>query len=163
GAGIDVASLNAGDLVQILERTPPSSNDNESVFVRPVGQPANRGYVRLGDLDRVETGDHHFDLSCAVASIMKSMDYADVKSRLENLQLAESEADDTYLGLAEAYVHLTELTVSDKNAARTALNKAKDYVNRAGLLQSSERAQMVLASIQRLEKPPEISPEKLFV
>jgi tetratricopeptide (TPR) repeat protein len=150
-SGAKVASLNAEDLVQILERIPPSSNNDEWVFVQPGGQPANRGYVRLGDLDRVDTGDHHFDLLCALASIMKSMDYADVKSRLESLQLAEAEADEIYLGLAQAYVHLAELTVADKNVARTALNKAKEYLKRAEALHSTEAAQNLGRSIQLLD------------
>jgi hypothetical protein len=79
------------------------------------------------------------------------MDYADVMSRLESLQLAEPEADDIYLGLAEAYVHLTELTV-DKDAARTALNKAKDYLRRAEALHSTEAALNLGRSIQLLDK-----------
>jgi hypothetical protein len=151
-SGVNVASLDAEDLVKILEPIPPSSGDDEWVFVQPVAQPANRGYVRLGDLDRVDTIDHHFNLLCALASIVKSMDYADVMSRLERLQLAEPEADDIYLGLAQAYVHLTELIVADKSAARTALNKAKDYFRRADALYSTEAAQNVGRSIQRLDR-----------
>jgi hypothetical protein len=157
-SGVKVASLNAGDLVKILEPIPPSSNNGEWILVQPVGQPANRGYVRLGDLDRVDTIDHHFNLLCALASIMESMDYADVMSRLESLQLAEPEADDIYLGLAQAYVHLTELTFADKSATRTALNKAKEYLKRAGALQSTGEAQNLVASIQLFDKrlsPPE--------
>jgi len=96
------------------------------------------------------------------------MDSADVNSRLESLQLAEPEADDIYLGLAQAYVHLTELTVADKNAARTALNKAKNYLKRDGAVQSTGASQNLLASIQlfdkRLNSPETQSPDpaKLF-
>ena len=86
-SSINVVTLNVEDPVEMLESIPPSPNANEWVLVQPPGQPANRGYVHLGDLNRIQTGDHHFDLMCALASITKSTDPAEVQSRLDGLSL----------------------------------------------------------------------------
>jgi hypothetical protein len=168
-SGVNVGTLNPEDQLDILERIPASTSGDEWVFVQPSGQTANRGYVRLGNLDRIQTGDHRFNILFALTWIMKSMDSAEVKSRLDSLPLVESETDEIYFELAHAYVHLTELTiVTDKNAARIALDKAKGYLKRAGALLSSDAAPKLLASIQSFENqlkpvgplPPD--PAKLF-
>jgi hypothetical protein len=86
------------------------------------------------------------------------MDPADVKSRLESLPLADPEANDIYLGLAQAYVHLAELTAQDKNAPRAALDRAKDYLKRAEAPETADVAQSLQATVQRLlnpSKPPD--------
>ena len=150
-SSINVVTLNVEDPVEMLESTPPSPNANEWVLVQPPGQPANRGYVHLGDLNRIQTGDHHFDLMCALASITKSTDPAEVQSRLDGLSFEDHEADDVYLQLSQAYVHLAELTIVNKKAARAALDMADDYFKRAESLQPTDPGQNLLASIRRLE------------
>jgi hypothetical protein len=149
-SGINVGTLNLDDPVDILEQVPASTNSDEWVFVQPSGQTANRGYIRLGNLDRVQTGDHHFNVLFALAWIIKSTDSADVKSRLESLPLADSEANDIYFGLAQGYVHLAELTVGDKKVSRAALGRAQDYLKRAESPETLEAVQKLQATIQRL-------------
>lgn len=130
---------------------PPSSLD-ERVLVRSQGQSVIRGYLHLADLDRVQTGDHQFDLWHALALVRQSTDPADIKSRLENIKLETREADDIYLEFSENYARLAELSLPDRNAARAALEKANEYFNRIeGTLQSSERAQ----NLQKMFRPLE--------
>jgi hypothetical protein len=67
-----VATLSAGEPVDILDPLPAPSSLDEWVKVRSQGQPA--GYARLAVFDLVQSGDHPFDLWHALALIQSTSD-----------------------------------------------------------------------------------------
>jgi serine/threonine protein kinase len=143
-------SLAAGAFLDILEPLPPTSGLAEWVKVR--SQKPSTGYLHLADLEQVQTGDRQFDLGHALALVSNATDPAEIKSRLEKINVQDGEASDIYLELAENYARLAELSLADRNAARSALENAKKYLKLVDQTEpSSERAASVLKSVRSLD------------
>jgi tetratricopeptide (TPR) repeat protein len=103
-------------------------------------------------LEQVQTGDRQFDLGHALALVSNATDPAEIKSRLEKINVQDGEASDIYLELAENYARLAELSLADRNAARSALENAKKYLKLVDQTEpSSERAASVLKSVRSLD------------
>jgi serine/threonine-protein kinase len=106
-------------LTAVAARSWRTTNDTTPPPLQPPAQ-----------LEQIKTADHAFNVSRAIDVIEKSIDPADLKSRLESLSLDERESDETFLRVARAYARLAELSFPDNAAAGAEIEKAKDYFHR---------------------------------
>jgi hypothetical protein len=153
-------SLNAGQHVDILREIPERALEAWTL-VRATGDPETVGYVRLQNLDKVQTEDREFDLWVSRSFLNRSTSPAEFRTRLQQLdqRLKENppapsrELDQTYLEVSKAYARVAaESAGSPKEleVTRIALANSQDYLKRIdGALQISEEADAVQSSIQR--------------
>jgi len=130
-------------------------------LVRATGDPAAVGYVRLQNLDKVQTEDHEFDLWIATSFLNRTTSPAEFRTRLEQLdrRLKENppppsrDLDQTYLEVSKAYARVAAESAAnpkEKEATRVALTNSQRYLKQIdGALQISEEADAVQSSIQR--------------
>ena len=153
-------SLKAGDRVDILKRIPVTSLDAWTL-VRSVGAAVPMGYVRLQNLDQVQTADRHFDLWVAMSFLDRSASPKEFRNRLEYVNqllkedpLAPSrEADQIFFTTAKAFARLAAEsagTPDDAEITRLALDSSENYLMRVeGALRISEEADALQYSIRQ--------------
>jgi len=132
--GTVAGSLSAGQHVDILKTIPERSLDAWTL-VRATGDPATVGYVRLQNLDKVQTDDHEFDLWVSTSFLNRSTSPAEFRSRLEALDqhlkqnppAPSRDLDQTYLEVSKAYARL---------AAESAKNPKESETTRLALANS---------------------------
>jgi tetratricopeptide (TPR) repeat protein len=153
-------ALKAGEHVDILKRIPTTSLDAWTL-VRSVGEPPTLGYVRLQNLDQVQTADRQFDLWVAMSYLDRSASPKEFRKRLEYVdQLLKEdppapsrEADQIFFTTAKAFARLAAESAGkpdESEIAKLALAISENYLTRVeGALRISDEGEALQDSIRQ--------------
>jgi hypothetical protein len=161
-------ALKAGQRVEILQPIPERSLDSWTL-VRADGTPAILGYVRLQNLDQVQTEDRQLDLWVAMSFLDRSTSPNEFKKRLEDVDARLKEdppapsrdSDQIFLAASKAFARLAAGSATNSDEAeitRSALANSEAYLMRIeGALRFSDEADALQDSIRQtraaIERP----------